>query len=133
MDGHKCTLHNAPTGIYGVFFPLATENTFNLLEICFILYFTNNLLVHTYISTTGYADYHPTGQYRYIKKPTVQYSCVVAKLSLHCADLLDLTKRQNQQKTKYTKNVFLTVQCVTLYVDICGTIGAINNTACKIC
>ena len=116
----RCTMCRL-TGISAVFFPLATEKTFNSFEIYFIsylflpfftrsffykrvidecihYYFSNKLLVHTYLPTTGYADYHPTGQYRFIQeKPTTQYSCVVAKLSLHCANLLDLTKRQNQQ------------------------------------
>ena len=78
-------LHNVPTDchIYAIFFPLATEKTFNSLEIYFISYFfipffaslfldkrliddsihyhfSNNLLVHTYLSTTDYADYYPT-------------------------------------------------------------------------
>ena len=41
------------------------------------------------------------------------------------------TKSANKRQS--TRKMFLTMQCVTWYVDICGAIGAIDNTACKIC
>ena len=106
-----------------------------LIDYSIHYHFSNNLLVHTYLSTTDYADYHPT-QDNVVTWNTNHSIYNVWMQNFHCITLIySIWQRDKISKweTEYTKNICLTVQCVTWYVDICGTIGAIDNTACKIC
>ena len=162
MDEHNCTLAaQCADWLPYICYFLSLSNrkkTFNSLEIYFISYFfiplfaylfldkrlidysihyhfSNNLLVHTYLSTTDYADYYPT-QDNIVTWNTNHSIYNVWMQNFHCiTPIYSIWQRDKISKweTEYTKNIFLTVQCVTWYVDICGTIGAIDNTACKIC
>ena len=126
-------LHNVTTDchIYAIFFPLATEKTFNSLEIYFISYFfipffaslfldkrsiddsihyhfSNNLLVHTYLSTTDYADYYPT-QDNVVTWNTNHSIYNVCMQNFHCiTPIYSIWQRDKISKweTEYTKNIF---------------------------
>ena len=136
------TLHQIDLGNIFNFFIICIISFFaslfldkRLIDDSIHYHFSNNLLVHTYLSTTDYADYYPT-QDNIVTWNTNHSIYNVWMQNFHCiTPIYSIWQRDKISKweTEYTKNIFLTVQCVTWYVDICGTIGAIDNTACKIC